>query len=489
MEDANGAPVVQPSEDMLKFVLQQHATASESAARIGQLALRSRPSINTPNYMVPSSRGVIPHLSQDSLQKHTRISAVYVPLEDCTFLPISTKLYTDSLAYSWWIIVIEKSHTDAPIYTTPVHNGDSPLRRYVGLPDQCLSILGPRRVPNIIPPAHNTNSSLAISTSVGFRFLELEQYNEAVKILKADVAMSMADLIARENASQKRIQRSVDRTHAWLRDSVQHRTEEDASSFFASIPPLEPQLLSLYLVDIRDEYKRHISGLCIYSPTTMVGLPDDLKRLPTICLSDPATPQALLAAIHAGIDLITVPFVTQSSEHGIALAFSYPGTSEGPNASLGTDMWSPVHATDLSPLSPGCECYSCSRHHRAYVHHLLQANEMLAWTLLQIHNYTIIDAFFENIRHSIIQGTFDADVHTFNRAYEPEIPKQTGQGPRVRGYQTKSVGGGEPRKNPKAYGKLDDQMQKLAEAESGIATPDGNANDIVEHGLAKKVAD
>ena len=95
MEDAIGAPVGQPPDEMFKFVL-QHATASETAARVGQLVLRSRPSINTPSYIVPTSRGVIPHLSQDNLQKHTRISAVYVPLEDCTFLPISAKLYTDS---------------------------------------------------------------------------------------------------------------------------------------------------------------------------------------------------------------------------------------------------------------------------------------------------------------------------------------------------------------------------------------------------------
>lgn len=489
MEDANGAPVAQFEDDMLRFVIQQHATASQTAARLGQLALRSRPSINTPNYIVPISRGVIPHLSQDNLQKHTRISAVYVPLEDCRCILLSPKLYTDTLAYSCWIIVIEKSHTDAPIYTTPVQNGESPLRRYISLPDQCLSILGPRRVPNIIPPAHNTNSSLAISTSVGFRFLELEQYNDAVKTLRADIATSMADLIARENASQKRVERSVDRTHAWLRDSIDHRAEQIPSPFFASIPPLEPQLLSLYLGDIQEEYKHRISGLCVYSPTTNAGLPDALKRLPTICLSDPATPQAVLAGIHAGIDLITVPFVTQSSEHGIALSFSFPGSnSEGTNAPLGTDMWSAVHATDLSPLSPDCKCYSCRRHHRAYVHHLLQANEMLAWTLLQIHNYAVIDSFFEGVRQSIRQGTFETDVETFDRLYEPELPKQTGQGPRVRGYQVKSVGGGESRKNPKAYGKLDDQMQKLAEAESGVATPDGDAMDIEEHGLAK-VAD
>jgi len=69
------------SDAMLKFVL-EHAASSETAARLGQLTAWGRPTINTPHYIAPTSRGVIPHLSHDNLQKHTRISAVYVPLED-----------------------------------------------------------------------------------------------------------------------------------------------------------------------------------------------------------------------------------------------------------------------------------------------------------------------------------------------------------------------------------------------------------------------
>jgi len=32
---------------------------------------------------------------------------------------------------------------------------------------------------------------------------------------------------------------------------------------------------------------------------------------------------------------------------------------------------------DKASLLPGCPCYACSKHTRAYVHHLLQTNEML----------------------------------------------------------------------------------------------------------------
>ncbi|KIW29759.1 uncharacterized protein PV07_05548 [Cladophialophora immunda] len=464
MDCVNGASLAQLPDEMFKFVLQQ-ASTPECAGRLGHLTLRGRHPISTPHYVAPTSRGVIPHLSQDNLQKHTNISAVYVPLED----------------------FIEKSNANAPLYSTPVQNGESPLRQYIGLPDRYLSIFGLRRVPNIPCPAHNTNSSVAISTSVGFRFLDVEQYHEAIRRLKADISTSIPDLISTETASAKRIEKSVDRTHAWLRDFVESTEEEEGLPFFAAIPPHETQLLSLYLSDLKDEYNPHISGLCVYSPSTVVGLPEALREIPIICLNDPSSPQAVLAAIIAGVDFLTVPFVTRSSEHGIALSFTFPGSLDTPNQPLGIDLWSTTHATDLSPLSPRCTCYTCTRHHRAYVHHLLQANEMLAWTLLQIHNFSVIDAFFSAVRQSMQKQTFEDDTRTFSRAYESELPERTGQGPRVRGYQMKSVGRGEPKKNPKAYGKLDDQVEKLAESESGVATPDGDANDIETHGLAKKV--
>ncbi|KEF54802.1 uncharacterized protein A1O9_09244 [Exophiala aquamarina CBS 119918] len=451
-------------DEMFRFVL-QHVAPSESGARLGELALRQKQRINTPHYIVPSSRGAIPHLSPDNLIRNTRISAVYVPLED----------------------FIEKSATTAPIFSTPIKDGDSRLRQYTGLPDQALSLLGPRRLPSILTPAHNTNSSIAISTSVGFRFLDVKHYDEAVQSLQADISMSLADVITHDVVSAKRMEKSADRTHAWLRDTIEASNQNPKAPLFASIPPLEPEQLSFYLSDIEEDFRPHLSGLAVYNPAIIMGLTDSLRRLPVVCLSDPATPQAVLSAIHTGVDMITVPFVTRASEHGIALCFSFPGSPETPNQPLGIDFWSPDHNTDLSALSPGCSCYACSRHHRAYLAHLLQASEMVAWTLLQIHNFAIIESFFSSIRQSIARGTFEDDIKTFGRAYDSEMPQSTGQGPRIRGYQAKSVGGGEPKRNPRAYGKLDDQVQKLAEAASGIAAPEGDAMDIEEHGLAKRV--
>lgn len=39
---------------------------------------------------------------------------------------------------------------------------------------------------------------------------------------------------------------------------------------------------------------------------------------------------------------------------------------------------------DFGPLVEGCPCYACQRHTRAYVHHLLMAEEMLGLALLSL---------------------------------------------------------------------------------------------------------
>ena len=55
-------------------------------------------------------------------------------------------------------------------------------------------------MPAIPCPAHNTASAIAVSTSVGFRQLEVEDYVRAVGELRPDIAISIADVITAETA-------------------------------------------------------------------------------------------------------------------------------------------------------------------------------------------------------------------------------------------------------------------------------------------------
>ena len=55
---------------------------------------------------------------------------------------------------------------------------------------------------------------------------------------------------------------------------------------------------------------------------------------------------------------------------------------------------------------------------------------------------------------------------------------------RIRGYQYKSEGKGEPRINPPAYRSLDDEEEKLAEA--ALPSPDINSHDLEQQGFAER---
>ena len=62
---------------------------------------------------------------------------------------------------------------------------------------------------------------------------------------------------------------------------------------------------------------------------------------------------------------------------------------------------------DFDQLDPDCDCYTCSKYSRAYLHHLIKAKEMLAATLLSIHNESFIIRLVNNMRQAIDDGSFD----------------------------------------------------------------------------------
>ena len=61
---------------------------------------------------------------------------------------------------------------------------------------------------------------------------------------------------------------------------------------------------------------------------------------------------------------------------------------------------------DFNPIDDSCDCYTCARFTRAYLHHLFKAKEMLASTLATIHNERYIIHLIDRIRVGVIDGTY-----------------------------------------------------------------------------------
>jgi queuine tRNA-ribosyltransferase len=107
------------------------------------------------------------------------------------------------------------------------------------------------------------------------------------------------------------------------------------------------------------------------------------------------TYREMAQAIAAGMDLFDCVIPTRLARHGSALV-------QG-------DRWNLKNARfrkDFTPLDATCPCYTCQTFSRAYLCHLIHANELLAFTLLSIHNITELVRFTQTIRDAILSDRF-----------------------------------------------------------------------------------
>lgn len=87
------------------------------------------------------------------------------------------------------------------------------------------------------------------------------------------------------------------------------------------------------------------------------------------------TPAQMLKMIAMGIDMFDCVMPTRVARHGTAF------TPDGP-----INLRNERFRSDPAPLVEGCDCYACRGFSRAYLRHLVIAQEMLGSTLLSIHN-------------------------------------------------------------------------------------------------------
>ena len=258
--------------------------------------------------------------------------------------------------------------------------------------------------------------------------LECSNYAEAIQRLRPDIVVGMGDVLFGHKPGVKRKELMGDRTITWLEEVLSAIGNEEngtpRTALFAPILPIEAEQQTYYLDALQDELRDRVSGLALYDTASVDAIPENLRELPRLSLSNPTSPHKLLDAVALGIDVFTVPFILDATDAGIALDFTFPAHSEARFESrlpLGIDMWSSTFANDISPLLTDCQCYTCTNHHRAFVHHLLNAKEMLGWVLLQLHNHHIADEFFVGARESIRKKSFEGDRVTFEKIYAAEV--------------------------------------------------------------------
>ena len=109
------------------------------------------------------------------------------------------------------------------------------------------------------------------------------------------------------------------------------------------------------------------------------------------------TPGNIIEGVSRGVDLFDCVMPSRNARHGHL--FTWNGIINLNNAK---------YATDDTPIDSECNCPTCQKHSRAYIHHLFKAKEMLAMRLAVTHNLYFYNNLMQRIRDELDNGTFES---------------------------------------------------------------------------------
>jgi queuine tRNA-ribosyltransferase len=219
--------------------------------------------------------------------------------------------------------------------------------------------------------------------------------------LGADIIMAFDECSDPNDRGYTKI--AMERTHRWAERCIKAKRRADqvlfgivqggidanlraeSAQFIASLNTTGIAIGGLSVGETKDE---------MYAMLDVVTqlLPESRPRY----LMGVGTPEDLIDGVARGIDIFDCVLPTRLARHHAA--FSPEGRLNLMNASF---------ARDERPIDASCDCYTCRSFTRAYIRHLIAAKELLAGTLLSIHNLRALIRLIGDIRNAIIDGSFD----------------------------------------------------------------------------------
>ena len=107
------------------------------------------------------------------------------------------------------------------------------------------------------------------------------------------------------------------------------------------------------------------------------------------------TPANILEGVERGVDFFDCVYPSRNGRHG------HVYTNHGH-----LNLFNAKYELDERPIEEGCQCPACRNHSRAYIRHLLKANEMLGMRLAVMHNLYFYNNMMEEIRDALDAGEF-----------------------------------------------------------------------------------
>ena len=226
-----------------------------------------------------------------------------------------------------------------------------------------------------------------------------EESMRVQRALDSDIAMIFDDCTPHP-ASQKQAEKSMRLSLRWARRSKDAFAGSRNALFGIVQGSVYESLREESLAGLQDigfdGYA--IGGLAVGEPKdererilrhTAPRLPADRPRY----LMGMGTPEDLIGAVLAGVDLFDCVLPTRNARNG--WLYTRRGDVKIRNA-----RW----RDDPAPLDAACACYACRQFSRAYLHHLQKANEILGARLNTLHNLHYYQELMRELRAAIENG-------------------------------------------------------------------------------------
>ena len=238
------------------------------------------------------------------------------------------------------------------------------------------------------------------------KFLSPEISIETQKKFGSDISMAFDECIPYP-ADYDYAKNSTERTHRWAERSLNAAADGQAVFGICQGGMYE---------DLRAESAKFIANLnfdgCAIGGLS-VGEPKEIfykmlevstKFLPenkARYLMGVGTPDYLLEGVMRGVDMFDCVFATRVARNGMAMVS--PKTARRGRLVMKNSEFT----EDFTPLESDCDCYACKKNFtRAYIRHLVRADEIFGLRLLTLHNLRYLQRFMAEMRQSILDDKF-----------------------------------------------------------------------------------
>ena len=245
-------------------------------------------------------------------------------------------------------------------------------------------------------------------------FIGPKESMEIQRVLGSDIAM-VFDECPPHDAPAKEQRLAVERTIRWARE-CREQPRADGQKVFGIVqggnnPALREECAKAIVPMDFDGYA--IGGVSVGEPEpemlqaiefTVPHLPENKARY----AMGLGTPAQMLELIARGVDMFDCVLPTRVARNGTAY------TRRG---ALGIKGGS--YKIDFRPLEEGCDCFACKHFTRAYLRHLLKANEILGLRMLSVHNTHMYLKVMADARAHLAAGTFAEFYREFIANFKP----------------------------------------------------------------------